>query len=523
VLKSYVEKVDLAWVSVQSEIAEEEEKTDHLIDTVDAISVSSELLEINNEDLSQLLEDLETTKVKIERIQNQYKLIAPLRSGQDFLDYTDELNNIFLTELDFHNNRVEQLIDAEEDLSAIEEQMETGLLGLSRDLFAFEQILFSDDVQDFMVPYIEYSEAMVIYISLLQEEIGQEIILVSALIEIKDQASEQENVNEKAWNELISEGTSYLLLRDYMTLETLPVFPVGERSDFIPGSNSTELTNQTCGGYKVTSPISGRIVQSNLNQPIEITCPKLSDFDKKFIDQMNQNWRRHVHEWNKDLIEGQRDIWKDYIQATHESGRPLSYLEDEYNASVDYFNKKMNEELDQDWEDLQDEISDMYKKENEKISKEYNLTITAAHQMFVVGYPNYKIEVSGSEALILDPWKGIFGFGHFPMKANWPIGSGAYMFRGDTISVIIRGRCSDDIFFIIIINEAGGAVAQGTLIHPFGSDPMKVERWIRSATDAYEIKYIFSGSGEAPPVTLSASGLYPDLGGTVSWALEVNH
>jgi len=523
VLKAYIEEVDLAWVSVQSEIEKEEERTDHLLNTIDAISVSSELLELNDEDLSQLLEDLETTKTKIERIQNQYKLIAPLRSGQDFFDYSEELNQIFLAELDFHNSRIAQLISSEEDISAIEEQMELGLLGLSRNLFAFEKILFSDDVQDFMTPYIEYSEAIVVYIGLLREEIDQEIILVTALIEIKGQAGEQENVDEQAWNNLISEGTNYILLRDHMASETFPEFPSGEGSNFIPRSDSTELTIQSCGTFKVTSPISGRIDQSNFNQPIEITCPILSDFDKKFIDQMNQNWRRHVQEWTEDMIDGLRDIWKDFVKESNESSRPLPLLEDEYNRRRDSFISKMEMDLEQDWQDLQNEISDMYERESEILTKKYSLTITAAHQMSVSGYPDYTIEVSGSEVLNLDPWTGISGLGQFPMEANWPMDYGAYLFGGDTITVLFRGRCADGQYFITIVNEAGGSTAQGTIVHPKGPTPMTVFRWIRPGTAAYEMIYTFSGSGEAPPKTFSASDLYPDLAGTVSWALDINH
>lgn len=515
VLNAYLEEVDVAWISIQSELEEEEEKVNHLLNTIDAITDSSELAEINNQDLSFLLEDLEVTKTKIHRIKNQYKFIAPLRSGQDFLDYTDELNNIFLTELEYLNNHIEKLMTAEGDLSDIDEEIELGLSGLSRNLFAFEQILFRDDVQDFMVPYIEYAEGMVTYISLLQEEIDQEIIFVAALIDVKEIASAQEDLDLQFWNELVTEGTSLLLLRDYMASENHPSYPVDERS------STPYFPIQTCGSYKITSPVFSNSGQTSLSQPVDITCPIMTDFDNKIVEMMHQKWEIHYKRWKVELLEGLRDLWKDYVQQTHESNRPLPLLEDEYESNRNIFIRKMNRDLDAAWSEIQNELQDMYRQENENLTKKTNLQITAAHQMFVAGYPNYTIQVNGSHLLKLNPWLGIFGIGKFPMEASWPMGYGAALFGGDTITTLFRGRCEDDIFYITVINDAGGSTASGVIVHPKGPTPLTVTRWVIAT--GYEMMFAFSGSGEAPPQTYSAAELYLDIAGTVSWKLDIDH
>jgi len=309
-----------------------------------------------------------------------------------------------------------------------------------------------------------------------------------------------------------------------------------------------------CGTNKPSAVELSMNSQLSSDSPEQLVgCPDLSDEEKQFLEQMGEKWENYFKEWKERRIKGFNDIYKEWVEKSKEAQEQCdryktgdcvwspenimweddkgevcschpsqSDLNWEYYFKQKRFVEEMERERDAYRREIDNEIKEWYRDRREETTKQYGLTLTANHQTYLTEYPDYTITVSGAAGLTLDPWTGVIGLEKFTMEVNWPIGAGGQIIGGDFVSILIRGRCEEGVIYIKIINEVGGFHAHGVLIHSEGSEQMKTFQWLRSAQDAYELPFEITGTGEFAEATVPASGLYPEIDGTLIWTLEAN-
>jgi len=589
-LQTYVEETDEVWNSFQTEFGEKENRIDDLKEMISEMLSPGNLMDLDEEELGQLDEELGAALVQIEQIENRFKMLAPLRSAQDFLDYTDTITSVFISELESLADLFEQMTAQEVDIAEIEEEMSLGLSELSGEAYAYEQILFEEDVQDYMRSYVDYAEAMVVYIGLRGEVIKQEYNVVATLVRIREQAGDMGSVDEQGWADVITELTKLQAIQEGVAFEPIPVFTGGAQTNLNlrqgPVTAMTDLPNTydmqrasgteqelssagsgdrpaiqavastilMCGTNKLNAVgLSMNSQHSSVSPEQLVRCPELSDEEKEFLEQMNEKWQNYLEEWKERNIKGYNDIHEEWLEKSKERAEQCDRLETgdcvwssekmiweddkgevcschpsqkdldwEYYFKKKRFVEEMVRERSDARREFEREIKEWYQDRREEITKQYGLTLTADHHMYLIEFPDYTITVSGAAGLTLDPWKGVIGIDKFTMEVNWPFGGGGQIIGGDLVCIFIRGRCEEGVIYITIINESGGFGAHGTLIHPEGAEEMTTFQWVRSAQDRYELPFMITGTGEFTEATVPASEVYPAIDGTLTWTLEAN-
>ena len=588
-LQTYVEETNEVWNSFQTEFGEKENRIDDIIEMISEMSSPDNLMDLDEEELGQLDEELGAALVQIEQIENRFKMLAPLRSAQDFLDYTDTITSVFINELESLADLFEQMTAQEVDIAEIEDEMNLGLSELSGEAYAYEQILFEEDVQDYMRSYVDYAEAMVVYIGLRGELIKQEANVVATLVRIREQAGDMESVNEQGWADVITELTKLQAIQDGVAFEPIPVFPGEDQTNISPrqglvtamrdlpntydmqraSGTEQELNSAGSGDRPAIQAVASTILLcgTNMLDAVELSmnsqhssdspeqfvrCPDLSDEEKQFLEQMDEKWQNYLEEWKERFIKGYEDIHKEWAEKSKEAQEEFDKcnegcsettggtmwedddgglsctcpsrdrnLDWDYRLKMALFARKMVDENNEYRREINKEIEEWYQDMKEEITKQYGLTLTADHNMYLIEFPDYTITVSGAAGLTLNPWTGVTGLEKFTMEVNWPFGGGQII-GGDLIGTLIMGRCEEGVIYITIVNEVGGFYAHGTLIHPLGAEEMTTSQWVRSAEDAYELPFEITGTGEFTGVTVPASSLYPGIDGTLTWTLEAN-
>jgi len=545
-IQTYVEKIDQQWNSLLTELTETGDMIDGLVERVSLLSTSDYLKDIDNEELVVLEEQLESELIKIEQIKNKFKMIAPLRSPQDYLDYTDAVTNGFVEEMENLINLFEQMTMTAQDvdIEEVEEEMYLGLSDINKRPYLYEHILFEDDVQDYMEPYVKYAEEIVVYIGLRTLLINQEANLVASLIHIAEQVGETDIVNDQDWTIFNTEMLNLLTIQDRLESEPVPIFTRGDQSNTnlhrgrvtaLSDLSISDSTSQTttiiilCGNSKHNAVISEAFI-----------CPDITEEEKQFLKEMDKKWQDYLEDWQERKVQGLNDIVEENFEKFKEKlDEMFDCIEencgDEYSSNcycdmdmdalhqnrdrkMDSFIEKMEREKQDHRAELDQEIEDWKKDQKDEITKEIGLRLTANHQMFVASRPAYTIEVSGSETLRYNPWSGVLGLYYFPMLVNWPVGQGVQVIGGDMVSMVIDGMCEDGIMYLTFYGEHFGSTGYGEVVNPVKYAP--VTTFVYRNKSPYYLQFNIAGSGGT--ASIPASDRNSELGGTLTWTLEAN-